>query len=187
MIAVESFRRFRGIDFLVLIGFSLVYVLLSFIFNFYLSSVLEYILSLGLLIFFMSFIVHLVRKAGSALLFFLFCSAFGYWLNDFGVIGLNKIILFLIAGFVFELMYLLFKLEFHNVQMDIIIGSSLSALSIPVVFSLILSMDIALNMLYSFFNLVLLSFFVGVAASVCSFLFWYKVKTSKFVLKFEYE
>ncbi len=51
---------------------------------------------------------------------------------------------------------------------------------------LALSTQIALQMITQVINLVLLSFFIGIIGSVISFLIWYHLRTTEFVLKFEY-
>tara|TARA_Y100000034_G_scaffold115205_1_gene152143 strand:+ start:11098 stop:11448 length:351 start_codon:yes stop_codon:yes gene_type:complete len=109
-----------------------------------------------------------------------------YGVNDFGITGFNKIAVLVIAGVIFELVFLIFKLEIKNVQIDVVLGGGVSAASIPLLMGIVLSSGVVFNMILAMINLILLSFFVGIIGSVLSFLLWYKLKTSKMVLKFEY-
>jgi len=185
MIAVESFKKFRIVDLGIIIVLSGIWFLLSLVVNL-LDPQISYILNLLVLIFLMSFIVYLVRKAGSATLFFLISGLISYGVNDFGVTGFSKVLLFVLAGIIFELVFLIFKLEIKNVQVDVVLGSGISSASIPFLMGIMLSSGVVVNMGVAMLNLILLSFFVGVIGSVLSFLLWYKLKTSKMVLKFEY-
>ena len=83
MIAVESFKKFRIVDLGIIIVLSGIWFLLSLVVNL-LDPQISYILNLLVLIFLMSFIVYLVRKAGSATLFFLISGLISYGVNDFG-------------------------------------------------------------------------------------------------------
>ncbi|MAG19911.1 hypothetical protein CL618_00575 [archaeon] len=69
MIAVESFKRFRVIDIVIIAILSGIWFLLSLGIN-RLDPQISYIFSLLIIIFLMTFVVYLVRKAGSATLFF---------------------------------------------------------------------------------------------------------------------
>ncbi len=186
MIATESFKRFRAKDLLVIIGLALLWFLLSAILDRNLGPQFSYIFSLALATFLMSFTAHFIRKAGSATLFYVFGGLFAFSINDLGVIGINKVLMLGSAGVVFEIVFLIFKIEVKNIQFDIITGTALSAASIPVTMAFMLSTEVAINMIASFINLTLLSFLVGVAGSVLSFMLWHQMRTTKMVLRFEY-
>jgi len=186
MIAVESFKKFRIIDLVIILTLAAIWSLLTLIINKAFDPQYSYILSLLLVTFSMSFIAYLVRKAGSATIFYILCGLFTYNINNFGVVGANKLIIFVISGVVFELFFLIFKLEVKNIQIDVIIGTAISAAVIPVTIVFLLSFDLALSMVQSLVNLILLSFLVGLLGAVISFIIWYNLKTSKLVLKYEY-
>jgi hypothetical protein len=186
MIAVESFKKFYLKDYIALVILSLIWFGASYLSDVFMGPQESYVLSLLVLMFFMSYAVHLVRKAGSATLFYVLCAALTYGFNDLGITGMNKFYSFLVAGFFFELMFIILKVELHNVQIDIILGTALSAASIPVMTALLLSPTVAISMISSVGNLVLLSFFVGIVGSIISFLIWYRMKTFEWVLRYEY-
>lgn len=70
MIAIESFKRFRIIDILAIVVLASLWFLLSFLLNKFLGPQFSYILSLLMATTLMSFTVYLIRKAGSATLFY---------------------------------------------------------------------------------------------------------------------
>jgi ABC-type thiamin/hydroxymethylpyrimidine transport system permease subunit len=88
--------------------------------NLFLEPQSSYILSLLVATILMSFTVHLVRKAGSATLFYCIGALLAFSINDLGATGINKLIVLVIAGIIFELIFLIFKLEIKNIPTDII-------------------------------------------------------------------
>jgi ABC-type thiamin/hydroxymethylpyrimidine transport system permease subunit len=185
MIAVESFQRFKihdGAAILLLAGAWYGVSKLASL----LSPQSSYLLSLLMVMFLLSFTVHLIRKAGAATLFCLTGALLTFSFNDLGATGIPKLLVFLMAGIVFELGFLLFKLEFKNVQVDILLGTAFAAASIPFTTGMLLSSGVTLTMLTAMLNLILTSFFVGVIGAILSFLLWYHLRTTKWVLKFEY-
>lgn len=186
MMAIESFKKFRIKDTIIIL-LAGIWALSAFLINKYFDPQYSYMFSLLIAIFLMTFTVYLVRKAGSAMLFFVLGSVISYNLNDIGATGFNKLIVFLIAGIIFEVLFLIFKIEIKNIPMDIILGAVFSAASIPITTSLLLSLEVSIKMIYSLGNMVLISMFIAVMGSILSFLLWYKLRTTKFVLRFEYE
>jgi len=186
MIAIESFKKFRIIDFLAIIILVLLWFLFSKIINNNFNATTTYFLSLLIITILMSFTAHLVRKAGSVTIFYFIGALFTSNLNNLGITGINKIIVFVIAGIVFELVFLILKIEIKNIKIDIISGVAISSAIIPLMIAFLLSPEAALNMIIPIFNLVLLSFFIGIIGSIISFLIWYHLKTTKLILKFEY-
>jgi len=187
MIAVESFKKFKISDVLIILAFSALLYVLSLVIGRTFSSQGSYILALLITTVLMSFIVHSVRKAGSATLFYFFVGILTFNINNLGVTGLNKLIALLVAGLIFELIFLMFKIEIKNMQIDIIAGTAISTATIPITIGFLLSFNIAINMFVSIINLILLSFLIGIAGSIISFLIWYYLRTRRWILKFEYE
>lgn len=100
---------------------------------------------------------------------------------------MNKFIVLLIAGLVFEIVFLLIKAEIKNVPLDIVIGTAISAASIPILIGFLLSPNIFVVMISLVINLMLLSLLIGIAGSIISFIIWYNLRITRFVLRFEYE
>ena len=93
---------------------------------------------------------------------------------------------YLIAGLVFELVFVIFKLELKNIQLDIVLGTGFSAASIPITTAFLLSTNLARSMIVPIFNLSLLSFIVGIVGAIASFFLWYRLRTNRAVLRYEY-
>ncbi|PIN74137.1 hypothetical protein COV20_00805 [Candidatus Woesearchaeota archaeon CG10_big_fil_rev_8_21_14_0_10_45_16] len=149
------------------------------------SPSVSLILSLALLIIGMNLSVYLIKKAGVAVIFSLLTGIFTFFLNDIGVLGWQKIITFLVSGLLFELIFLLLKIRVHDVPLELIIGSSLSAVTVVLVSAFLLSSSLARSFPLELLNLLLLAFVVGLFSSVLFFLFWQAVEQSKLILKLE--
>lgn len=186
MIAIESFKKYHSWDFIAIALFAILWAGLSYIFDAYLNPQLSFLITLFTITLLMSFIVHLVRKAGAATLFYGLCAIFTISLSDFGVTGSRKILALLIAGIIFELAFLILKLELKNIQLDIILGTGLSAAVIPLVMAIQLSWTITVERFVPLLNVILVSFVVGVIGALVSFLIWYKFKSAKSIIRFEY-
>ena len=186
MIAIESIKQFRLRDIIAITLFSLVASGLSYLISTYISSQPTYVLSLLSLITIMALTIHIVKKAFSVTLFFFLTALLTLNINDIGPTGLTKIAVYVLAGIVFELTFLIFKLEFKNIQMDIVLGAMLAAASIPITTALMLSPTMTLNNFLIMLNLILLSVFVGLGASIIAFIVWFRIKTKKIIMQFEY-
>lgn len=186
MIAVESFKKFRILDVVLILFVSAIWAVIGYVVNILFTPQSSYIISLLIATFLMSFTVHLVRKAGSATLFYVIGGLLMFGLNDLGVTNMNKIWVLLVAGVVFELAFIILKLELKNIQLDIVLGSAFSAASVPFSTAFLLSVSLAKDVIGSIINIALLSFMIGFVGAVASFFLWYKLRTNKAVLKYEY-
>lgn len=131
----------------------------------------------------LTFTVLLLKKAGSATMFYTIRALLTYKLEG---LGINTFFILIIAGMIFEIILLLLKLEIKNVPVDIVLGAAISNATIPVTTGLLLSTIVMQTMLYNLLNLILLYFIIGIAGAIISFLIWYKIKLNKLVMKFEY-
>jgi hypothetical protein len=185
MIALESFKAFKPKDIgaiAILAGIlsGAMYLLDKLAF----SNAIAPLLVLG---FFVTFTTLLVRKAGTATLFYAFVTALTLNIASFGVTGLSKIIVMILAGLMFEITFLSLKIEVKNMPLDVIMGSALSTASIPLLAGLIASTAIVSNLMINYLNLIILGFVSGLAGSILAFLLWWNIRTIKWIMKFEYE
>ena len=186
MIAIESFKKYHLQDIVAITLLALFWAGLSYLFDATLDPQISFLVTLITITILMSFTVHLIRKAGAATLFFGLCAIFTISLTEFGVTGFRKFLALVIAGIVFELAYLILKLELKNIQLDIILGTGLSAAMIPLVMALQLSFTISVEKFIPLLNIIIVSFIVGLIGALISFLIWYKVKSLKPIVRFEY-
>jgi len=185
MIAIEEFKRFRLIDFLLVVFMAGVWSIFGFAFDSAFSPLVSYIASLAFLIAFVTFTLLLVKKVGTATLLLVIAALFTNGVGDIGPTGIYKIMTFLVAGLVFEAIFLVLKLEYKSVPIDIVASSAIAAAIIPIVVGMLLSLGIAIDQLTTMINLVLLSLFIGILSSLLTYLLWYNVRTIKFIIKLE--
>ena len=187
MIAIESFRRFRLIDLIVIILFAIFWLVTNLVTSNRVSPQTQYIVSLFFITFFMSCTVYVIRKAGAVTLFYLLCGLFTFSLNNLGTTGLTKLLTLVISGVLFELTFIILKLELKSIPLDVIVGTAVSAASIPISTGLLLSPVMAQTLIISILNLALLSFFIGIVSGLVAFLIWYYLRTTKLIVSFEYQ
>jgi len=182
MIAIESFKRFRIKDLIIIMSFSVIYLIIDLIISFFNHPQYNYILSFFFFIFILTFLVYLVRRAGTAALFGLTASIFTSTLGNLDITGQNKIIILTLLGILFEIVFLILKLEIKLLPLDVILSVALASAIIPII-SII---SIKVNSPTILFNLSLLNFFIAISASIISFLLWFKLKTKRLIIEFEY-
>jgi len=185
MIAYEHFQKIRVKELIFIASLAVITALLLFISSFIFNPPLLFIVSLSILALGMNFLVYLIKKTGIATLFYLFTSIFTFYLQDIGVISWEKIITFLLAGILFEVVFLILKLEIHSLPLDMIIGTSISTASVPLIGAFLLSAGLASSFPLALINLIILAFAVGLGASVITFIIWYNVRNTKFIIKLE--
>ncbi|MDD5133010.1 MAG: hypothetical protein PHD81_03240 [Candidatus Nanoarchaeia archaeon] len=190
MIAIESFKKFKLIDiyvFVILLG---LFLFSNFLINWINHPIYSFVFSSLVLVIFMSLSLLIIRKAFSVIIFNFLVGIFSAILKtNFSNISLlsnyNFIILILIA-IIYELIFLMLKLEFRNVPIDIIIGAAIANSFIPILLSLFFSLEVTKTMMFNFVNLFLLYFLIGISGSIIAFLIWYELENRKIILKYEF-
>jgi hypothetical protein len=129
-------------------------------------------------------VVYLSRKVGLASLYMILVSIITITLTDIGIVGFPKIVVFFVSSLIFEFAYLFFKIHFHNIPLDIVLGTSIGMASIPFTTALFISLNIT-SFPLSLLNLVLLSFAVGLGTSVIIFLLWHNIEKTKIIIKLQ--
>tara|TARA_B100000315_G_C14537095_1_gene569014 strand:- start:107 stop:673 length:567 start_codon:yes stop_codon:yes gene_type:complete len=186
MIAKEVIKRFRLKDLGVIVLLALIWLGLDTVIIYSFNAQNSYIFSLVIGTLLMSLAVQLTKRFGTALLFYGISALLMQSINDIGTTGLNKFIILVFTGLLFEIVFLMLKLEVKDIQLDILIGTAISTATIPLTTGILLSFNVAQNMINSLLNMMLLSFFIGIVGAVLSFMVWYHFRKTKFVLKFEY-
>ena len=182
-VAVESIKQFRWRDLLVIVGMALVWLGGSVLFK---DNGFRYPVMLLVLGTLMAAALFAVRKTGTALLLVTLCSLVTPSFDEMGIGGVQRLMVFVLAGMIFEGIFLLFKLEFKNLPLDVTLGTAFSMASIPVSTTLLLSPLTFLDRFIPVLNLGLLAFFLGLFGAGIAFIGWYQVRTTKWFLRFEY-
>jgi hypothetical protein len=175
--------KFKEIRFILLAA--VLISILIFAASFYFNPSILFIVSLALLVFGMNFLVYLIKKSGVAFIFYILVGIFTFSINDIGIFGWKKVLVFALSALIFETIFLFLKLHLHNVPLDMIIGSSLSTATISILLGFFLSLVLASSFPIALLNLILLSFAIGLFSSVLTFIIWHNTKNTKVILRLE--
>jgi len=183
--AHEHIQKIKTKEFILIVVVAVVISALLYLNNFFFGDHFVYIISLALIVLGMNFIVYTIRKSGVATLFYLLTALFTFFIAEVGIFGWKKIMVFFIAGVIFELIFLILKIELHNLTLDVIIGTSFSMVSIPLTTAFLLSSGLASSFPLVLINWLVLTFVVGLVAAVITSLIWHEIKQTKPILKLE--
>ena len=185
MIAHEHIRPIKIKDFFFVGMIVIITSLFLFVGNFIFPPTHSFIISLFFIVCGMNLTVYLTKKTGIAALFYVLTAIFTFPLNDLGVVGGGKLLTLFFAAFVFEIIFLFLKFHFHSIPLDMIIGTSLSIASIPLISAFSLSLELASSFPTALLNFILLAFSVGLGSSVIMFVIWHYIEKTKFIIKLE--
>jgi len=183
MLELESFRKFRKIDLVAIMILALLWAFVTFLINLP-NTQLTFMLSLFITTMFMAFTAFLIRKFFAVTLFYLFGSIITIPINNLGGLGFYKVPILFIAGIIFELFFLLLKIEIKNIPLDIILGAAFSNFSIP--FTMLFFVEGTKELMPFILNFALMGFIIGVMGAITAFLIWYNIKGLKPIIRFEY-
>jgi len=179
----ESLKRFRMIDLLVIFGLVVIWAIITSLINIPNTSG-TFMLSLLVTTLFMTFTALLIRKFLAVTLFYLLGALITIPFNNLGGLGLYKIPILLMAGVIFELFFLLMRIEIKNIPLDVVLGAGFSNASIP--WTIFLFTQSSTNLMPYLINFSLSAFLVGIIGALISFLIWFNIKGNKNIIKFEY-
>lgn len=177
-------RGFRRIDLMAVAILAVLWAVATYLVNL-ISADNSMMVSLFLTAFFAAFTALFIRKIGAVTLFCLLGAIMTVPTADLGGLGLNKIPILLIAGFVFDFFLLVLKIELVDIPLGVILGAAFSNASIPWIMMLLIS-DIPKEIIPAALNFSLTAFVIGIIGGVVAFLAWYNIKGLKPVIRFEY-
>jgi len=183
---MNKFFNFRSKDAVAILGGSLLLSIIAVTFYDQLSQQNAFIISILLTSIFLAFVVNLVNKNGTGLSFLVLTGLLTNQVYDIGLMGGDKVLVFLLAGIVFEIINALFYLEFKRIQVDLILSTSITMAVLPFLGAYLLSPELTKEMFTAVLNLTILGFIVGVIGATLSFVLWHELRTSKIIIKFKY-
>jgi len=130
MIQLESFRSLRKNDILAILLLAVVWAFVTTMVNLPDTSG-TFMLSLFITTMFMTFTALLIRRFFAVTLFYLIGAIITIPLNNLGGLGIYKVPILVVAGLIFEIFFLLLKIEIKNIPLDVIFGAAVSNASIP--------------------------------------------------------
>ena len=185
MFAHEHFRKFTYKEMVLVVALALISSLIIFLSVEKLDPSIAIIVSLASGAFFMNLAVYLINKSGSALIFYFLLGLFTILLDDLGLYGWQKILVYILVGIVFEIIFLVLKLPIHNLPLDMILGTSVSTSLIILFSSMLILFGFPTDFPLQLINLILVAFFTGLFSSSLVFVLWHLVANTKFVIKFK--
>ncbi len=185
LIAEEQLRTLRLKDAVLIAVLACAAAVFIYILEMSLSPAVLYYVFVAVFIFAMNCAVYILKKAGVALLFSVSFAVLTFGVDDIGIFGWKKVVVFLIAALIFEAAFLVLKLRLHSVPVDVVVGSALMLAALPLLAAFALSPSVVFSFPVALLNLVLVSFVAGLVASLVGFLLWHFVSRMKFVIRLE--
>lgn len=173
-------KHLRKTDLLFITIAAFLWSLLAYVLTFYFPQIFELILFT--IAVFATFLALFIRKLGSITLFFLIAGIMTLAIPAFLVSGIEKIVVFIIMGVIFEAITYTLK----N-YLNIIVASIFSNVSMPWQVSWLTKMQLTTKINYAIWNLTFISALLGLLGATSGLIIWYKVKNSKIILRFKYE
>ncbi|HLC74660.1 MAG TPA: hypothetical protein VJH88_02260 [Candidatus Nanoarchaeia archaeon] len=145
----------------------------------------HFLVSLSLLVFGVWFILSFFHDYGRALTFFTAVGFFTLPLNDFGATGFGKIVMFALAGVVFECVLFFFAERCRMLVFARASASVISSALLPLLSALVLSPASILTSFQEILNLVALASVTALVVSFISSLVVPYIKRHALMLKLE--
>jgi hypothetical protein len=161
---------------LLVVPFALILIFSSF----FLSPMILLIVSLTLFCFGINFLVRNVSKIGVYLLFFFTYAILTINISELGIIGIKKILAFIIGGVIFELIVLSLR---KKVKLKSVLGTVLSVTILPFVAALLISPGLAITFPIELISLILLLLLVSLVSSLVYIILWHYIRVRKPLIK----
>ncbi len=184
---MESFKKLQQRDWMLLLAAIILWFVVGALMQLFVGPQSSYIVALFVVSLLVALTVYISGRSWIALLFFTVGALVTSGMENMGVTGSEKFIVFLVAGIVFELVFVLLKIEIKNIPLDITMGVAIAAASIPITTGFVLSSQLMVVLLKPMINLALVSFFIGLCGALVALLIWSRVRTTKFTLRFRFD
>ena len=130
MFAIELIQIIRVKQLLFTLFIAAIASLLIYLADYFLPPTPLLIVSLFLLTIGMNLAVYMLKRFGIATIFMFFTAMLTFSLAEVGLYGWNKVLTYVLAAVLFELIYLIFKVEIASLPVDMIVGTTISFTSI---------------------------------------------------------
>ena len=185
MFAIELFQIIRIKQLIFTLFVAAITSLFIYLANYFLPPVPLLIVSLFLLTIGMNLCVYMLRRFGIATIFMFFIAMLTFNISELGFYGWNKVLTYVIAIVVFEVIYLIFKIEISSLPLDMIFGTAISLTSIFLISPMLLSQTLLLIFTTELINLLIMTFATSIISSTIFALIWGKLASTKKIVKFE--
>ena len=185
MFAIELFQIIRIKQLIFTLFVAAITSLFIYLANYFLPPVPLLIVSLFLLTIGMNLCVYMLRRFGIATIFMFFIAMLTFNISELGFYGWNKVLTYVIAIVIFEIIYLIFKIEISSLPLDMIFGTAISLTSIFLISPMLLSQTLLLVFTTELINLLIMTFATSIISSTIFALIWGKLASTKKIVKFE--
>ncbi|MBT6774509.1 hypothetical protein HOA91_04005 [Candidatus Woesearchaeota archaeon] len=185
MFAIELFQIIRIKQLIFTLFVAAITSLFIYLANYFLPPVPLLIVSLFLLTIGMNLCVYMLRRFGIATIFMFFIAMLTFNISELGFYGWNKVLTYVIAIVIFEIIYLIFKIEISSLPLDMIFGTAISLTSIFLISPMLLSQTLLLIFTTELINLLIMTFATSIISSTIFALIWGKLASTKKIVKFE--
>ncbi|MBT5342174.1 hypothetical protein HOL59_01175 [Candidatus Woesearchaeota archaeon] len=185
MFAIELFQIIRIKQLIFTLFVAAIISLFIYLADYFLPPVPLLIVSLFLLTIGMNLCVYMLRRFGIATIFMFFIAMLTFNISELGFYGWNKVLTYVIAIVVFEVIYLIFKIEISSLPLDMIFGTAISLTSIFLISPMLLSQTLLLVFTTELINLLIMTFATSIISSTIFALIWGKLASTKKIVKFE--
>ena len=185
MFAIELFQIIRIKQLIFTLFVAAITSLFIYLADYFLPPVPLLIVSLFLLTIGMNLCVYMLRRFGIATIFMFFIAMLTFNISELGFYGWNKVLTYVIAIVIFEIIYLIFKIEISSLPLDMIFGTAISLTSIFLISPMLLSQTLLLIFTTELINLLIMTFATSIISSTIFALIWGKLASTKKIVKFE--
>ncbi|MBT4805715.1 hypothetical protein HON71_06090 [Candidatus Woesearchaeota archaeon] len=185
MFAIELFQVIRIKQLFFTLFVAAITSLFLYLADYFLPPIPLLIVSLFFLVVGMNLCVYMLKRVGIATIFLFFIAMLTFNIAELGLFGWNKVLTYVIAAIVFELIYLIFKIEVSSLHLDMILGTAISLTSIYLISPILLSQTILLVFNPELINLLIITFAISIISSTIFALIWGKLASTKKIVKFE--
>ena len=185
MFAIELFQIIRIKQLIFTLFVAAIISLFIYLADYFLPPVPLLIVSLFLLTIGMNLCVYMLRRFGIATIFMFFIAMLTFNISELGFYGWNKVLTYVIAIVIFEIIYLIFKIEISSLPLDMIFGTAISLTSIFLISPMLLSQTLLLIFTTELINLLIMTFATSIISSTIFALIWGKLASTKKIVKFE--
>jgi len=185
MFAIELIQVIRIKQLIFTLFVAAITSLFIYLADYFLPPVPLLIVSLFLLTIGMNLCVYMLRRFGIATIFMFFIAMLTFNISELGFYGWNKVLTYVIAIVVFEVIYLIFKIEISSLPLDMIFGTAISLTSIFLISPMLLSQTLLLIFTTELINLLIMTFATSIISSIIFALIWGKLASTKKIVKFE--
>lgn len=185
MIAGEEIKRFGFREIMFMVIAAGVVSILQYVGFLLFDPSISFIVSLFLIALGLNFVIFVLQRSGAVIIFWVITAFLTLSVNDIGVVGFPKVVVFLLVGAIFELLYLFLKGNIHNIPVDLALGTSISCASLPLFVAYALAPNLASSFPIALLNLVVIAFVTGLAASLMMYILGGFLEGTRMMVKLE--